>query len=281
MDYVDLLEKSKLIEMSPVTLLSLFFLALARMMPIVAQAPFFGAKIIPHSSKVMLCICLLCMVAPKLALSTTGPIGFDVMFMVLLAKELLIGTIIGFFISLPFLILSSSGVLIDHQRGAASLMTNDPTIQNQTSPMGTLFNMVLIVLFFNLNGPFYVMETIFSSYDLVPPDKLLSPVFFIPTSPLHERTIHEMQVFVVLMLQFAMPGLLVVLMTDTFLGIINRMAPQIQITFLGMGFKSWLAILIVCLGWSTMVEQMSKQILLWMQEFMRLVQEIAIGQNIT
>jgi len=281
MDYVDLLEKSKIIEMSPSTLLSLLFLALARMMPIVGLAPFFGAKILPHSAKVILCLCLLTMIAPKLVLSISGPIEFNTMLMVLLAKEIFIGTIIGFFVSLPFLILSSSGVLIDHQRGAASLMTNDPTISNQTSPLGTLFNMILIVLFFNFNGPFYVIETLFSSYDLVPPDKLLSPIFFMPQSPLHERIMYAMQVFTNLMIQFAMPGLLVVLMTDTFLGIINRLAPQIQITFLGMGFKSWLAILIVCIGWSTMVDQMAKQIVLWMQEFLRLVQEMAVGQNMS
>jgi type III secretory pathway component EscT len=160
-------------------------------------------------------------------------------------------------------------------------MTNDPTIQNQSSPLGTLFNLILIMLFFLFDGPFYVIDTLLSSYDLVPPDKFLSPIFFLPASPLHERINATLQVFVELMIQFAMPGLLVILMTDTFLGIINRLAPQVQITFLGMGLKSWLALFIVCIGWSPFVDQMGKQIVVWLREFMRLVDELAIGQMAT
>jgi type III secretory pathway component EscT len=198
----------------------------------------------------------------------------------LFAKELLIGLILGFFVGLPFLIVTSSGVLIDHQRGAASLMTNDPTIQNQSSPLGTLFNMILIVLFFASDGPFFVIDTILGSYDIVPPDQFLNSMFFNPENPLRVRIEHTLQVFVQLMIQFAMPGLLVILMTDTFLGIINRLAPQVQITFLGMGLKSWLALFIVCIGWSPLLTQMNKQIIVWLREFMLLIQEIGAWQKI-
>jgi type III secretion protein T len=278
MDYADLYQKTKLFEMSPETLLSLCFLTAARMMPIIGLAPFFGARILPHAVKLFLCICLMIMVLPKVMLGVTGPLPFNITLMTLLFKELFIGTILGFFLCLPFLIVSSAGVLIDHQRGAASLMTNDPTVQNQSSPMGTLFNYVLIVLFYASDGPFYVIDTVFASYDLVPPDKFLNPLFFLPESPLRIRIDQSLQVFFELALQFAMPGLLIILMTDTFLGIINRMAPQVQITFLGMGFKSWLAILIVAIGWSPICDQMTKQIIIWLREFHRLIQELAIGQ---
>jgi len=279
MDYADLLTKSKIMTSSPDTVLAVFFLSLARMIPIVALAPFFGARILPHSVKFILCLCLVVVVIPKVMLSISSPLPFNLTLMMLFGKEIMIGIIIGFFVTLPFLILSSSGVLIDHQRGAASLLVNDPTIQNQSSPLGTLFNLVLICIFFAADGPFYVIDTIFSSYDLVPVDKFLSPLFFIQESPLRERVTHSLQTFATLSIQFAMPGLLIMLMTDSFLGIINRLAPQIQITFLGMGLKSWLAIFIVCLSWSPLVDQMGKQITIWLHEFLQLVQELSIGQG--
>ena len=277
MDYVDLFTRSQLIRETPITALSLAILTIARIIPVVGLAPFFGAKILPHPVKMVLSICLMTMVMPKIMNSLSGPLPFNATLILLFAKELLIGFILGFFICFPFLILSSSGLLIDHQRGAASLMTNDPTIQNQSSPLGTLFNYILVVLFFNVEGPFFVIDTLLSSYDLVPPDKFLSPLFFSTESPLHIRIVGALQSFVELMIQFAMPGLLVVLMTDTFLGIINRLAPQVQITFLGMGLKSWLAIFIVSIGWSPLIDQIGKQIVFWLRDFLDLVQGLSIG----
>ena len=278
MDYADLVKQLGIFEKSPESLLSLFFLTLGRIAPIISLVPFFGARVLTHPVKAGLSFSFVIVVMPKVAHSISGPLEFNGLLMFLLIKELFIGFILAFFIGLPFLIVSSSGLLIDHQRGAASLMMNDPTLQNQSSPIGTLYNMVLIVLFYLTDAPFHVLDTIFSSFDLVAPDSFLSSLLFIPQTPLHVRITTTLQSFAEMSVQFAMPAMLTILMTDTFLGIINRLAPNIHITFLGMGFKSWLAILIVCVGWSPMVQFMSQQITKWMFEFSHLIQEVAIGQ---
>lgn len=276
-DYVTLFSNSPLFRESPMTVLSLIFIMICRIAPVVTLAPFFGARILPHPVKVILSLCLLTMVLPKIMHTQIEPLHFDLRLIFLAMKELFLGTVMGFFLSLPFLVVSGSGVIIDHQRGAASLMTNDTTIQNQSSPLGTLYNLTLIVVFFNLDGPFYVCDTILSSYDIVPPDKFVSPYFFTPGSLLHERIVKAMYEFVALMLKLAMPGLLVILMTDTFLGIINRLAPQVQITFLGMGLKSWLALLMVCIGWNAFIGEMGTQTLKFLEEFLKLVREFGYG----
>jgi type III secretory pathway component EscT len=67
----------------------------------------------------------------------------------------------------------------------------------------------------------------------------------------------------ILSVEMAMPGLLIILMTDFFLGIANRLAPQVQITFLGMPLKSLLALMIVCFGWTVYVSHFNKQSLEW------------------
>jgi type III secretion protein SpaR/YscT/HrcT len=280
MDYVDILVKSNLFKGTQVNTFSLMALIIARIIPVVAIAPFFGARVLPHPVKMALSVCLMAMVLPKILNTMTDPLQFNATLIVLAMKEIFIGTIIGFFLSIPFLILSSSGLLIDHQRGASSLMTNDPTIQNQSSSIGTLYNLILIVLFFNSMGPFYVIDTLLSSYDIVPPDKFISPLFFSEVSPLHIKIVQTLNNFATMMIQFAMPALLVILMTDTFLGIINRMAPQVQITFLGMGLKSWLALFIVCIGWSPFIEQMSRQIVKWIQDFYFLVHDLQFGMQL-
>lgn len=277
LDYVSLFINSPLFQRDPITVLSLIFITVCRLAPIVALAPFFGARVLPHPVKMTLCLCLLAMVLPRLMNNQMESLPFNAHVVFLAAKELFIGTVIGFFLGLPFLVVSGSGLLIDHQRGAASLMTNDPTIQNQSSPIGTLYNLSLIMIFFNIGGPFYVIDTIIESFEVLPPDKLLNPLFFNPSSLLEERIMKTLQDFVALMLKLAMPGLLVILMTDTFLGIINRLAPQVQITFLGMGLKSWLALFMVCIGWDAFVGEMGTQTLKFLEEFLKMIHEFGFG----
>lgn len=260
-------------------MLSLCFLIIARIGPIIALSPFFGARILPAPVKLAMAGSFIAILLPKLVLTVTEPLNFDANLMCLMLREIVIGVIMGFFIGLPFLIVSASGTFIDHQRGAASLMVNDPTIQNQSSPIGTLYNMLLIVLFWAVGGPFHVIDALFDSYTVFPPDKWTFPAFLLENSVLHERILHVLIIFATISLQLAMPAFLAMLMTDTFLGIINRLAPQVQITFLGMGLKSWFAILVVCLGFMPFVSSLTKQITSWLLEFKEIVQEIGAQQG--
>lgn len=260
-------------------MLSLSFLIFSRIGPIIGLSPFFGARILPAPVKMALALCFVVIILPKLLIEVSEPLIFDVNLLCLMAREVLIGTIMGFFIGLPFLIVSASGTFIDHQRGAASLMVNDPTLQNQSSPIGTLYNMLLIVLFWAIGGPFYVIDAIFDSYTLCPPTAWTFPSFLLDQSVLHERIMHTLIIFMTISLQLAMPAFLAMLMTDTFLGIINRLAPQVQITFLGMGLKSWFAILVVCLGFIPFVGTLTKHLEFWLRETKEIVREIGAQQG--
>lgn len=273
LDYLQLFVRGSNKLQGALSALSLCFLIVGRIAPIIAMSPFFGARVLPAPVKVGISLCFIGIVLPKLIFTITTPLEFGFHLWVMMLREVLIGAIFGFFLGLPFLIVSSSGVFIDHQRGAASLMTNDPTIQNQSSPIGTLYNMLLIVLFWAVGGPFYVLDALFYSYELIPPDQWIFPSFLMEKSLLHERILHVLFIFATISLQLCMPALLAILMTDTFLGIINRLAPQVQITFLGMGLKSWLALLMVCIGFVPFVNQLSKQLEGWMSEFQQIIYE--------
>lgn len=280
-DYTDLYMRSALYQKSGfLPILSLIILTVARIAPIITLAPFFGSRILPHPVKMVFTLCLVAIVMPKLLVTSTEPVAFNATMMLLFVKELFIGLIMGFFLGLPFLIISAAGTFIDHQRGAASLMVTDPTIQGQASPIGTLYNLVLISLFYAVDGPFFVLDAILDSYQVVPPDKLLNPLFFAPQTILRDKIMQSLQVFTQLALQLSAPALIAILMTDTFLGIINRLAPQVQITFLGMGLKSWLAILMVCLGWVVFCDVLRKQTILWLREFLELMPAFGVTEPV-
>lgn len=239
--------------------LSLMLLFMGRMFPVMAMAPFFGAKVAPHSVKVALGLSLFVILMPQLALITHSDLGFNHLLLLCFFKELFIGTVLGFIISLPFMLVQSAGIIIDHQRGGASLMVNDPSTQNQSSPLGTLFNYVLIYLFFMIDGPFTVIEIISESYNMIPPDRFLNSSFFHIDSGTYQKIIGILGNLMILSIQLATPALIMILMTDFFLGIANRLAPQVQITFLGMPLKSLLALAIVFFGWIQFNEEMVLQ----------------------
>ncbi len=176
--YLDLYLNGHFPNNSPTSLLSMMLLVLGRILPIISQSPFLGARVLPHPVKVTFAICLFVIFLPQLLITTETPIEFNLRMVFLMAKELFIGFSIGFLMSIPFVIVQNVGMIIDHQRGGASLMVNDPTIQNQSSPIGTLFNMMLIYLFFVMDGPFHFIEGIRKSYELIPLDRFLSSAFF-------------------------------------------------------------------------------------------------------
>lgn len=250
---------------SPNSIFTLIFLFFARFLPIIALSPFFGARVLPNPVKVTLALSIFVIFLPQLLTVTSGPINFGPYTVLLMAKEIFVGTILGFIMSTPFTIVQNVGIIIDHQRGGASLMVNDPVIQNQSSPLGLLFNNVLIFIFFFLEGPFLFLNAIITSYDVIPPDKMINPNLFASSSDLWHFFIQLFNKVMVLSIQLASPALLAILMTDVFLGIANRLAPQVQITFLGMPLKSLLALAVICFGWRLFAEELIHQSYVWLE----------------
>ena len=248
----------------PLAVLTLLFLFLARMLPMISLAPFFGSRVLPNPTKMCMALSFFVILLPQLLTVTVNPVKFGPYLVLLIGKELFIGFIMGYFISIPFSIAQSAGTIIDHQRGGASLMVNDPTVQNQSTPLGTLFNMVLISLFFMINGPFIFLNAVIDSYNIIPPDQFINPLFFDKGSSFWGLLIPLFNKVMVVSMQLCAPALLAILMTDTFLGIANRLAPQVQITFLGMPLKSLLALVIVCFGFKLLSQELVHQCYEWL-----------------
>lgn len=270
-DYVSLYLDSPFKDEPPISIISLMFVALARLLPLIVLSPFFGAKVLPHPVKVALGLSLFAIIMPHMLLQMTTPLQFNTRLLLYVLKEMMIGLFMGFLISMPFYIVQGAGVIVDHQRGGSSLMVNDPTIQNQASPIGTLYNQILIFIFYFIGGPFVVIEMIIFSYSVVPPDQFLHPSFYAADSTIWIYFIGLFNRSMELVIQMAAPALIAILMTDSFLGIINRLAPQVQITFLGMPLKSLLALLLVWMGLNTLTKQMGKETMIWLENVKEMV----------
>lgn len=262
---------STISEHAPISALSLFLLGVMRLAPILALVPFFGSKT-PAPVKMGLLLALVTVFFPHIAVTSTTFIGFNVDFIVLCIKEFFVGIILAVFASIPFFMAESSGVIIDFARGASSLQVNDPTTQSQSSPLGILYNIVMIVIFYEIGGIFYFFNAIFDSYTILPADAWVPPQFFQFTNHFWGSIWDLVNRLMTIAIQLAAPCLLAVLMTEMFLGIANRLAPQVQIAFLGMSLKSLIGLGMLALGWFFILKQMGHQMMLWLTDLQNTLQ---------
>lgn len=267
---------SSLVNFAPMAVLSLFFLGIFRLLPIVIFAPFLGAKV-PGGVKMGLTISLTMILLPHMIVTSKTVPDFNALYIGYAVKELFIGVILAFLVSIPFYIAQSAGSLIDFLRGSSSLQVSDPFSQEQTSPIGILYNYTLIVMFFNINGPFYFFDSLFQSYSLIPADAFLNPLFFSTKQPFWDLVTALLTKLTALSIQLSAPSLLAILMTEVFLGIANRLAPQVQIVFLGMSLKSLIGIAMLCAAWFFILQQLSKQTLLWLNDIDKVLYSIPVG----
>lgn len=255
----------------PASVLSMFFLGLMRVVPIAALAPFLGARL-PAPIKMGIAISLTAILLPHIIVTAAHPTPvFDTKFIILGLKEILIGAILTILVAIPFYIAESSGVLIDFLRGSSALQVTDPFMQTQASPIGLLYNYVFIVLFYQIGGPFIFIDGLISSYTIIPVDAFINPSFYKFHHPFWQMAMGLLTHFTALAIQLAAPSLVAILMAEMFLGIANRLAPQVQIAFLGMSIKSLLGITLLWAGWFFILQQISKQSLMWLETMNQLL----------
>ena len=264
---------SKLTDFAPMTALGLFILGMMRIAPVVSMAPFFGSKT-PAPVKMGLLIVLTVVFLPHMAMTSQTLVDFNTTFMFLCAKEVFIGFILALFVSIPFYMAESAGITIDFQRGASSLQVGNPFMQTQSSDLGILYNYVLIVIFYQIDGPFYFFSALFDSYTIVPADGWIPIQFFTFTHPFWETVWSSINHIVAVGLQLAAPSILAILMTEMFLGIANRLAPQVQIAFLGMSLKSLVGLAMLCAAWFFILKQLNTQTMLWLNDMNKVIHTI-------
>ena len=258
----------------PLSVLTLFFLGLMRIAPIVALAPFLGNRL-PGGVKIGTAIAITAIILPHLIGSAKTPVvTYDALFTTLCLKELFVGMIMAILVSVPFYIAQSSGVLIDFLRGSSALQVQDPIMQSQSSSIGQLYNYVFIVLFYDIGGPFMFFEGVLNSYSVIPADSFIPVAFFNLQMPFWQFMMGLLTKFLAISLQLAAPSLVAILMAEMFLGIANRLAPQVQIAFLGMALKSFVGLALLWAGWYFILQQIGKQSILWLQNLTQLINSI-------
>ena len=164
-------------------------------------------------------------------------------------KELLVGMMIGYLVTVVFWAIQAVGAFIDNQRGTTMAGSMDPLLGDQSSPFGLLMTQTLVTLFF-VSGLFLAfLGGIYKSYSLWP------VVSFFPT--ISTALIDFLQAQFVLVAKLAVvigaPIIIAMFLSEFGLGLISRFAPQLNVFFLSMSVKSAVANFLLILFWSVLI----------------------------
>lgn len=223
---------------------SLFFLGLLRWVAIVQFSPFLGGRLVPAPVKLGLAMIMAWFTTPWLSQQLAVPLGLTGMrWWIAATHELYIGVLLGLASSLVFFAASMGGQFLDTVRGTTMANLLVPQLQIQTSLLGDFYLQLFVVLYLLVGGHIWFLSAVLDSYRLFPPTGL-----FPRPAIVNEAFVQMTAAMFGIMIKTVAPAILVLILADVVLGVANRMAPQMDVFFMGMALKPIVGLLIVALS---------------------------------
>ncbi len=243
-------------------------LVLVRILPMVVFTPVFGGQAVPARFRFGLAVVVALGFVPgffpvvPLAASTG-------VYMLLVAKEAVVGLTLAMYILVLFQSIAAAGSLVGLSGGTTSSVVHDPYVGGQQSVIGNFKMQLAIVLFLTLGGHRILFGALGDSFVTIQPGEVM-PARFVDGAMSTTMIALVSNLFVVAV-QIAAPVIIVIFLLDVCLGLINRVAPQIQVFFLGLTVKSTVATLVLFLILGLVFDILRTEFVRSLQALLRLV----------
>ena len=209
-----------------------FILILLRVGGLVISSPIFGRVNVPQRVKVCLVVAvsyLFFTIFPQTAeLEYASLLGF----LLVCAGEVLLGIALAFVTNIFFALTSfTAGQLIDMQLGYGIVNVYDIQNNTQVPVMGNVLNLMLLMVFFAVNGHLALINIVYKTVESM-------PIGALTFSPGIGWTAAEIFTKAFLMgVMMALPILASGLTLEILLGVLMRLVPQIHMFVVGVPMK--------------------------------------------
>ncbi len=220
-----------------------FALLMARVLPVILLTPFLGGETVPPEVKLGLGVMIGLVLYPVIVGQMRNIPVSAVFFVALMLKELFLGLTLSFIVGLVFDSAHAAGSLIDTMSGTNQAQLMVPQMGQNASLFSNLQLQMTTVLFLTLGGHHIVIQTFGESLFQIPLDQY--PHFSHGQWSFFETMIRIFGDMVRIALALASPVLLATFLVDLALGMINRVAPQVQVFFVAMQIKPAVTVLIM------------------------------------
>lgn len=209
-----------------------FLMILVRVATFVYIAPFFGMTNTPNRVKIgfsaFVAIILFQVLQPKEALEYSGVIEFAI----IVLKEGITGLLIGFAANICNSIIVFSGKVIDMEIGLAMANIYDPTTRTQSGLTGTMYNYFIMMLLIVTDMHHYILRALIDTYQIIPVN---GAVFD------WQHLLGSMTMFItdlmVIGFRIVLPVFACSMILSCILGIMAKVAPQMNMFAVGMQIK--------------------------------------------
>lgn len=203
-----------------------FMFPLARVMGVLASAPVFNSAAAPARIRLMAGLVITIAIAPVLppmpAIAPGSWIGLAV-----LAQQILIGVLLGFTLRIAFAAIDLAGELIAMQMGLSFAVFYDPQNAGQTPVLAEFLGLITTLIFLAMNGHLLTLSVLAESFRLLP----------VATTPFGAGGFASFLAWSSTLfaagLLLALPLITALLITNLAMGVLARVAPQLNIFAVG------------------------------------------------
>jgi flagellar biosynthesis protein FliR len=210
----------------------------ARVGALMMLAPGIGDSFVPARARLMVSLFLAILIAPIVSRSVPALPAESTEMALLLIKEIVIGLSLGLGTRILFSALATAGAIAGFQTGLSMATAFDPSQNSQGAVFGTLLSLLGTALIFETNTHHWFLTGAVSSYTNFVPGAPL------PLGEIAQFTLKAFSQAFSLAIQMTAPLLIYGIVINIAMGIVNRIAPAIQVFFIGQPIQVLLGIML-------------------------------------
>jgi flagellar biosynthetic protein FliR len=199
---------------------------MVRVLALISVAPLLSHRAVPVRMKIALALSITVLLVPQVQ----SPPITDVLTapgLMLLINNVLIGVVIGFAVRLVFAALELAGELIGLQMGLSFAGFFNPSTGQQQNAVASFMSLLALLMFISIDGHLMLIHALAESFRLYP----VSVGMDLPMG--FDRLLRLGSDMFAIALTIALPFLAVMLLTNVVLGVLARVAPQLNIFAVG------------------------------------------------
>lgn len=216
-----------------------FLLILMRITSFMVTAPFFNTSNTPMRFKLGLSIFLAILI--NLAMPLTVPAYSNVIeYAFLIIKESVAGILIGLSANVAVLAIQFTGRVIDMEIGMSMATIYDPTTRTQASLTGGLYNYLILMMLVVTDMHHFLLKALTDSFQVI-------PIGGIHMEGTYDRVLGFFSSYFSIGFRLVLPVFAATLIISIILGILSKVAPQMNMMAVGMQIKVLAGLVIIFL----------------------------------
>lgn len=206
-----------------------------RVSALMILSPFPGGTAVPARVKAALTFALTILLFPLYGQKAVTVLPGTMLMSI--GSELAVGALLGLAVTFVFEATQLAGHYAGLQVGFSLVNVMDPQTQVETPVLATLHQLIVLLIFLQLNVHHWLLRGLARSFEYIP------TATFLMNGAVVENLLRAAGEMFISGVQIAAPILLATMAADVALGFVAKASPQLQVLFLGFPIKTVLALL--------------------------------------